>query len=51
LSRTWQTYIKCWIRQLEEDGGGGIAVSQMKEVEEATMSDYSEVGNGDGTCV
>jgi len=39
LSITWQTYIKCWIRQLEEDGGGGNAVLQMKEAEEATMSD------------
>jgi len=37
-------YIKCWIRQLEEDGCAGIAVFQMKEGEEAAMSDYNEVG-------
>jgi hypothetical protein len=37
LSRNWQTYIKCWIRQPEEDGGAGIAVLQMKKEEEAAM--------------
>jgi hypothetical protein len=39
------------IRQLEEDGGAGIAVFQMKEGEEAAMSDNNEVGISDGTCV
>jgi hypothetical protein len=53
LSRTWQTYIKCWIKQLEEDGGGGAGtgVLQTKDGEEAAMLYYNEVGNGVGTCV